>query len=111
MQAQDTASSLQASLVSAQATGDPAQVAAAQRAIDENNLSIQATAQRTEADKNYAAAVAQYQQERTHQEQEMNNALKSLGIGIQNGTQTINGPGGLSDVLGKFGLTASAVGE
>jgi TP901 family phage tail tape measure protein len=109
MQAADTAKSLQDALTQAQASGDQAAIAQAQRAIDENNLSIQATAQRAQADKDYANAAKQYQDAQKLQEDRMTTALKNLATGVENGTQTINGPGGLSDVLAQFGVSASSI--
>jgi len=93
--------------------GTPAQVALdrqaidqAQRMIDENNLSINATADRTATDKAYANAVTLYQQQRTDAEHAMTRDLTDLGKGIADGTAYI---GDLPGVLAKYGLTTGDI--
>lgn len=109
MQAADTAQSLQDALTQAQASGDAASIAQAQRAIDENNLAIKATALRAQEDTDYAAAVKKYQDDRQLQEDRMTSALKGLATGVEDGTQKLSGPGGLSDTLASFGVTTSSI--
>jgi cell wall-associated NlpC family hydrolase len=103
MQAQDTASSLQDALAQAQQqlqadTGagaspaviaaDQAAISSANRAIEENNLAIQAAKERADADSDYAKAVFN-----------LNQALESA-------PQTV---AGVTTVLGEFGLTLSGL--
>jgi TP901 family phage tail tape measure protein len=91
--------------------GTPAQVAAskkaveqAQRMIDENKLSIEATAERAQADKSYADAVKQYQQERSVAESSMVRQLEQWGRGLADGTVKLSD---LGDELAKFGVSLS----
>jgi len=85
---------------------DKAAIDQAQRMIDENNLSIDATAERKTADRNYANAVTQYQQQRSVAEHAMTTDLNELGKGIAAGTANI---GDLPGVLGKYGLTTGDI--
>jgi hypothetical protein len=85
---------------------DKAAVDQAQRMIDENELSIDATAERKTADQNYANAVTQYQQQRTDAEHAMTNQLNALGQGIAAGTAYI---GDLPGILAQYGLTTGEV--
>jgi cell wall-associated NlpC family hydrolase len=90
MQAEDTANSLQDALTQAQAAGDPAQIAAAQRAIEENNLAIQAAKERADADSAYAKAVF------------------NLNQALANSPQTVNG---VNQALGQFGLSLAGLSD
>lgn len=98
MQAQDTVDNLNATLAAATT---PEARAAAQRAIDENNLSIQATAERAAADKAYAQAVQTYTDQRTVEEHKLTMALDVFGTGLQNGTVNIND---LGTLLATYGI-------
>jgi hypothetical protein len=83
MQAADTLQSLQDAVN--QAT-DATSRAAAQRQLDEYNLSLRAQAERTKADSDYAAAVKKIQADRSAAEAEMNKKLATLSDAFQNGT-------------------------
>jgi hypothetical protein len=116
MQAADTVSSLNDALTQAiqqlatDQTGgadtttlatDNAAVASAQRAITENNLSIDATAERTKADADYAADVKKIQADRAAAEAEMNRQLAALGDALQNGTGSMTD---LAGIAAEYGL-------
>ena len=118
MQQQDTATSLAdtltaaqqqlatdsaagASVTAQQLAADQTAVDQAQRAIDENNLSIQATAQRAQADQQYAAAVKEYTQQRSLEESAMVLKLQELNKKIQEGTGNVKQ---LNPLLRKFGV-------
>jgi hypothetical protein len=98
MQAADQLQSLQDAVTSA--TDDKTR-AAAQRQLDEYNLQIRATAERAQADSDYAAEVRRIQQERSQLEAEMNRQLATLGDALQNGTGSINN---LSAIAAEYGL-------
>lgn len=103
MQAQDQVDQLNQALASAQASGDQSQIAQAQRAIAEYQVSIQATQERAAADKQYAQAVQQYTDQRTVEEHQLSAALDVFGTSLANGT------GNLSDLdalLAQYGIPA-----
>src|SRR5581483_2169153 len=89
---------LNASLAQAQT---PEEKAAAQRAIDEYNLQIQATRERADADREYARAVQQYTDQRTVQEHKLSVALNDFGAQLANGTGNIND---LNGILSQYGI-------
>ncbi len=107
MQQQDTQQSLQDALVSAQQSGDPKAVQQAARAIQENELQLKATAERTQADKDYADAVRQYQNDRSIQEGQLNDSLSALGDGVQKGTMKMSD---LNVILAKYGIAMDGPG-
>ncbi len=101
MQAADTYSSLQDALNQAQESGDQKQIAMAQRALDEYNLSLDAVEERTKADQDYAAAVKTYTDQRATQEQALTDSLNKFGTGVANGKLSMDG---LPALLKSFGI-------
>lgn len=97
MQQQDQAQQLQEALQQAQASGDQAAIASAQRAIDENNLAIQATAQRAAADKAYAAA--QYN---------LNTQIEALSKSAGDGSTTM---AALTKIAAQFGINLTTLAD
>jgi len=104
MQAQDQADQLQQALDQAKASGDPAQIAAAERAIEENDLATQATKERAQADADYAKAVKRYQKDRDKLEAKMNHGLSKFVDQVARGTAALSG---LSKVLERYGVGGS----
>ncbi len=102
MQAEDALKSFTDALASAQAGGDQAQIDAAQRGLDEYNLSLAAVKERTDADNAYAAAVKQTTDDRTKQEGLLTQKLEDLGTAITTGKGTIKG---LDPILTTFGIS------
>lgn len=81
---------------------DKQSVIQAQRAIQEADLAQRATAERAQADKNYASAEEQYTRDRTVQEDKMNAALADLETGIENGTASLSD---LQPILDQYGVS------
>jgi hypothetical protein len=98
-QTAQTQASLQAALASA---STPEEGKAAQDAITQDRLQTEATAERTAADKAYADAVKQLQDERTAEEEKLTAALDKLLERVLNGTGSI---GDLADIAAKYGVT------
>ena len=101
MQQQDTTNQLQQALTQAQASGDATAIAAAQRAITENNLATQATKERAQADADYAKAVRKYQAERARREKELNANLLKFVDSVAKGSAALSG---LTKVLEHYGI-------
>lgn len=101
MQAQDELLALQSNLAHAQT---PEEKAAAQRALDEYNLQIQATKERAQADADYAKAVAKYQKQRDKLEAKLNASLSRFVDQVARGTAALSD---LAKVLAHYGLSGS----
>lgn len=106
MQADDAAKSLQDALQQAIASGDPAAIAAAQRAIVEANLAIAAQRERADADRGYADAVRRWTDERTAKEAQLGRALDDLGVKFEAGTATT---ADLTAVAAEYGVNLDAL--
>ena len=104
MQAADQLKSLQDAVSGA---SDPAAKAAAQRQLDEYDLAIRATAERNQADHDYADAVKRYQADRTEAERQMNLQLDRFGKGLADGTTKLSD---LGAIVGEWGLSLVADG-
>lgn len=102
MQAADTLKQLQDAIDTAT---DPAAKQAAQRQLDEYNLSIRAVAERAQADHDYAEAVKTYQSQRDELERQLNLQLDTFGKGLADGTTKI---GDLAGIVEGFGLSLTA---
>lgn len=94
------------SVTAEQLAADQKAIDQAQRAIDENDLAIRATAERAQADHDYAIAVQNYQDQRSLLEQQMNDRLDTWGKNLAAGTATI---GGLNDIATTFGFTLADI--
>lgn len=105
MQAQDVTDQLQQQLAQAQASGDQTAIAAAQRAIAENDLATKATEERAKADADYAKAVKKYQAERDKIEAKLNARLSAFVDEVARGTKAL---ADLRKVLEGFGLPGGA---
>lgn len=97
MQAQDQAQQLQDALAQAQQSGDQASIDSAQRAIDENNLSIQATAQRAAADAAYAQA-----------QFNLNSQIDNLSKNAGDGSTTM---AALAKIAAQFGINLGTLAD
>jgi hypothetical protein len=73
----------------------------AQRAIDENDLAIRATAERAAADQRYAADVKRIQTTRAEAEAEMNEKLSVLSGSFQNGAGSVSA---LAAIAAEYGI-------
>jgi cell wall-associated NlpC family hydrolase len=111
LQATDQLAGLQDAATAALQTADPKQIAAAVRAIDMYKLQIEAAKERAQADKDYAAAVKTYTDERSVLEQELNASLTRFGNGLQDGTVALSDLQSMlngANVYGvNFGITLS----
>lgn len=120
MQAQDEQTRLQDALTQAQTdyaaallTGVQSEIdakkkvlEAAQRDIDEHDLSIKASAERAQADKDYAKAVEDYTNQRTVQERQLTDSMEALRLRIENGTGTLSE---LNGIMATYGVTMDGV--
>lgn len=99
MQAADTLKGLTDAVAAAT---DPATLTAAQRQLDEYQLGIKATAERSQADFDYAQAVKQYQADRSELERQLNQQLDQFGKGLLTGATQLSD---LGTLVGGFGLS------
>lgn len=105
MQAQDQLQALQDAV--GQAT-TPEEKQAAQRQLDEYQLSIRATAERTKADQDYANAVKQIQADRALEEEKLNDRLAAFGSQLAAGKASLSD---LNSVVAPFGVNLNDVGD
>ena len=97
MQSADTAKALQDALTQALTAGDPAAIEAAQRAITENDLAVQATKERAAADAAYASA-----------QWNLNSQIESLSANVSNGAGAQDA---LNKLLGQFGVSLGGLSD
>ena len=95
---------------------DQKAVVQAQRMIDENNLSIKATAERAQADKDYADAVKVATADEAVVQQKMDDALRLFGQGLLDNTATLSDLPGIVKAAGdgldtSFGNLTSALSD
>jgi hypothetical protein len=102
MQAADTLKQYQDAITAADT---PEARAAAQRALDEYQLSIDASKERAQVDHDYAEAVKKAQADEAEQQRKLNLALDTFGKGLADGTTKV---GGLQNILDGFGLSLTA---
>lgn len=96
---------LDKALADAIASGDPEAIKQANLDEQDYQLAKDAAASRAKADKDYAAAVKQYQADRSLAEKRMNTGLDVISKGLANGTKTL---GDLQSVAESFGLSLSS---
>lgn len=85
---------------------DQADIDQAQRAYDEGELAIRATAERAKADKDYADQLDQLKREQQLQQQRLNSSLDDFGKRLQDGSATI---GDLNSILAPFGISVASI--
>lgn len=88
-----------------QVEADNKAIAAAQRALDENDIAIRAAAERSQADRDYTSQLKQLQQTRTTLENAMNDQLAKLSEQLQNGTGSMQA---LSAIAAYYGIQISS---
>lgn len=105
MQQADQLQSLQDAVANAT---DPAARAAAQRQLDEYNLSIKAAAERAQADRDYTEALKRLQTQQALTQQKLDDQLDLFNTGLLAGTQNM---GDLQGIVSAFGLTLSDIAD
>jgi hypothetical protein len=97
MQSQDTKQSLQDALATAITAADPVAIAAAQRAITENDLATKATAERAAADAAYAKA-----------QWNLDTQIQTLSANVGTGAGSMDA---LNKLLGPFGISLAPLAD
>lgn len=95
-----------ATVTADQLTQDQQTLDQAQRQYDENELAIQATADRAQRDKDYAAALQTLQDQQALQLEQLNDKLTTFGTGLASGKTKI---GDLNTITDTFGLTLKGI--
>lgn len=85
---------------------DKQAIAQSQRAMQEHELEIKATAQRAKADADYAKAVKQWTDQRTVEEYQLKQDLDAYNRSLENGTGNVSD---LNTIMSKYGINMAGV--